>query len=151
MSAARIGRRLTEQLCSLHDGMDRAWRWVVPLGATTAMTDLFTILSAPVRMRDGTFAVVIGTIAGIEVKEFATSSEAKTHYRMLLACLRMVVEAPLELVIIDDETEYLPLRAKFDEEFKRRVYARPRVRPAAQTVPHSPFRKLVTRVAGFLT
>jgi hypothetical protein len=126
------------------------------------MADLFTILSTPVRMRDGTFAVVIGTIAGIEVKEFATLREARTHYRMLVACLRMVIEVPLELVIIDDETEYLPLRMKFDEEFKRRVHPRPPVRPLTQTMPNSiaredgrerpfSFRNLVTRVAGFLT
>jgi hypothetical protein len=115
------------------------------------MADLFTILSTPVQMRDGTFAVVIGTVAGIEVKEFATLREAKTHYRMLVACLRMVIEAPLELVIIDGETEYLPLRVKFDEEYKRRVHARPPVRPLTHPLPERSFRKLVTRVAGFLT
>lgn len=114
------------------------------------MACLFAILSTPVRLREGAFAVVIGTIAGIEVKQFATLREARNHYRLLVTCLRMAVEAPLEIVVVDGETEYLSLREKFDKEYEQRI----RLQPSASVpspAPHTLFRKVMTRLSGLLT
>jgi hypothetical protein len=114
------------------------------------MACLFAILSTPVCLREGAFAVVIGTIAGIEVKQFATLREARNHYRLLVTCLRMAVEAPLELVIIDGETEYLSLREKFDKEYEQRVHVHPSA-SVPSPAPHTLFRKVITRLSGLLT
>jgi hypothetical protein len=56
------------------------------------MASLFAILSAPVRMHDGAFAIVVASAAGIEVKTFATAKAARRHYRILLAGLQMAAE-----------------------------------------------------------
>jgi len=98
---------------------------------------LFAILSHPVRVREGAFAILIGSNAGIEVKEFASLRQATMRYRLLLACFRMAIDAPLELVIVDSETEYLPLRRKFDAEYMRRAMASPRLTasPPAYATP----------------
>ena len=42
-------------------------------------SNLFAILSTPVRIREGVFAVAIGTNVGIEVREFASLREATTR------------------------------------------------------------------------
>jgi tellurite resistance-related uncharacterized protein len=66
----------------------------------------------------------------------------------ILSCLRMAVEAPLELVIIDGETEYLPLREKFDKEYEQRIHPSA---SAPMSAPHTLFRKVMTRLSGLLT
>jgi hypothetical protein len=107
------------------------------------MASLFAILSAPVRMPDGAFAIVIASAAGVEVKTFATAKAATRHYRILLACLQMSVEPPFELVIVDGESDYAALRRRVDQEYERRAA----VLPAEPSPPAaSPFRRMVARI-----
>ena len=115
----------------------------------SGMAHLFAILSTPVRIREGVFAVLIGTNAGIEVKEFASLREATTRYRLLVTCFRMAVEAPIELLVIDGETEYLALREKFDAEYDRRALVPPLVICAA-VAPPSPLRKFAATISSYL-
>jgi hypothetical protein len=113
------------------------------------MAHLFAILSTPVRIREGVFAVVIGTNAGIEVREFASLREATTRYRLLVTCFRMAVEAPIELVVIDGETEYLALRERFDAEYDRRALLPPAIVHAPALRP-SPLRRFAATISSYL-
>jgi hypothetical protein len=87
----------------------------------SGMASLFAILSAPARMRDGAFAIVVASAAGIEVKTFATAKTAMRHYRILLAGLQMGAEPAFELVVVDGETDYAALRTRVDQEYERRI------------------------------
>lgn len=107
------------------------------------MASLFAILSAPVRMHDGAFAVVIASAAGIEVKTFATARAATRHYRILLACLQMAAEPAFELVIVDGESDYTVLRRRVDQEYERRTTAQSPV-PSPPTA--SPPRRAAARL-----
>jgi hypothetical protein len=89
------------------------------------MASLFAILSAPVRVHDGAFAIVVASAAGIEVKTFATAAAARRHYRILLAGLQMAAEAAFELVVVDGESDYATLRRRIDREYARRAAAEP--------------------------
>lgn len=102
------------------------------------MASLFAILSAPVRMHDGAFAIVVASAAGIEVKTFATAKAARRHYRILLAGLQMAAEPAFELVVVDSESDYARLRTRIDREYARRIAAQP-----AEPSPlrASPFRR----------
>jgi hypothetical protein len=113
------------------------------------MAHLFAILSHPVRVREGAFAVVIGSNSGVEVKEFASLREATNRYRLLVTCFRMAIEAPIELVIIDGETEYLSLRRKFDAEYARRTVAMPPMRLSSPPPP-SPLRRIAASISNYL-
>jgi hypothetical protein len=105
------------------------------------MASLFAILSAPARMHDGAFAVVVASAAGIEVKTFATARAARRHYRIRLACLQMAAEPPFELVVVDGEADYAALRRRVDQEYERRESAAP---PSPSRA--SPFRRTLARV-----
>lgn len=107
------------------------------------MASLFAILSAPVRMHDGAFAIVIASAAGIEVKTFATVKAAMRHYRILLACLQMAAEPAFELVIVDGESDYTVLRRRVDQEYERRTTAQSPV-PSPPTA--SPPRRAAARL-----
>jgi hypothetical protein len=85
------------------------------------MARLFLILSTPVRLRDNAFVIVIGSMRGIEVKKFPTLRRASNHYRRLVWSLRMSIEMPVDLVLIEGETDYLPLRKRFDQAYEQRV------------------------------
>jgi hypothetical protein len=85
------------------------------------MLGLFAILSAPARMHDGAFAIVVASAAGIEVKTFATAKAAMRHYRILLAGLQMAAEPPFELVVVDGEADYAVLRTRVGQEYERRI------------------------------
>lgn len=113
------------------------------------MTHLFAILSTPVRVREGVFAVVIGTNAGIEMREFVSLREATTRYRLLVTCFRMAVEAPIELVVVDGETEYPALRRRFDAEYDQRAMMSPRVVRSPSPQP-SPFRRIAATISSYL-
>jgi hypothetical protein len=89
------------------------------------MASLFAILSAPVRMHDGAFAIVVGSAAGIEVKTFTTATAARRHYRILLAGLQMAAEPAFELVVVDGESDYATLRTRIDREYARRAAVEP--------------------------
>jgi hypothetical protein len=120
--------RLAAGCAAAGGGMNSAWR---ARGASAAparcsskglgMASLFAIVSAPVRMHDGAFAIVIASAAGIEVKTFATVKAAMRHYRMLLAGLQMGAEPALDLVVVDGETDYAALRTRVDQEYERRI------------------------------
>jgi hypothetical protein len=86
------------------------------------MARLFLILSTPVRLRDNAFVIVIGSMRGIEVKEFPTLRRANNHYRRLVLSLGMSVEMPVDVVLIEGETDYLPLRKRFDRAYEQRVF-----------------------------
>jgi hypothetical protein len=113
------------------------------------MDHLFAILSTPARVREGVFAVLIGTNAGVEVKEFASLREATKRYRLLVTCFRMAVDTPIELVVVDGETEYPPLRRKFDAEYDRRVTIRPPVMSSPPPGPSS-FRRIAATISNYL-
>ena len=113
------------------------------------MAHLFAILSTPVRIREGVFAVLIGSNSGIEVREFASLREATTRYRLLVTCFRMAVEAPIELVVVDGETEYLALRSKFDAEYNARALMPPHVMHSPSPQPSS-FRRITATISSYL-
>jgi hypothetical protein len=130
---------------------DRAGRVAAATAVRTmTMPGLFLILSTPVRMREDVFVIVIGSMAGVEVKEFSTSRQANNHYRRLVSSLRMSADMPLDLVLIEDETDYVPLRKRFDQAHEQRVAVQ---RPARAPPPHhdSLLRRIGATMSGLLT
>ena len=83
------------------------------------MAPLFLLASTPVQTPDGGFAIILGTIAGVKVERFASRSEARDHLSMVEASLHTAVEYSFKYRLIDSETDYLPLREKFDVEYMR--------------------------------
>jgi hypothetical protein len=113
---------------AMGSGMNSAWRAVrasaMPARCSSigpGMASLFAILSAPVRLRDGAFAIVVASAAGTEVKTFATAKAAMRYYGILLAGLQMGAEPAFELVVVDGETDYAALRTRVDQEYERRI------------------------------
>jgi hypothetical protein len=83
------------------------------------MPKLVAVLSSPVRLRDGVFAVVFGSVAGVNVKEFSTKDDANRYFRSLRVALSMAPELTFKFILIENETEYSSLRPKFDDAYER--------------------------------
>lgn len=91
------------------------------------MPKLFMVVSTPVRMDDGIYAVLAGSTVGCEVKRFATRPKAESYFRMFVGSLQIAVEIPFEFVLIDSETDYWPARQKVDFEIERLSRPKPAV------------------------
>lgn len=111
------------------------------------MPGLFVIHSTPVRMPDGGFSVMVGTVAGVDIKRFVRRDEADSYQKMLVSSLRCAVEVPFEYVLIDSETEYLPLKDKFDREYDRLSAQQPSP-PAHLAFSVASLKKIAARVSG---
>ena len=47
------------------------------------MLKLFIVLSSPLRMHDGAFVVLSGSVTGVKAHEFPTKGEADDYFRLL--------------------------------------------------------------------
>lgn len=83
------------------------------------MGRLFMVLSKPIQLHEKEFAVVSGTVAGIDIKSFSTRPEAHAYHSMIDGCLRVAIGLPFQYVIVDIETDYFSFRKKFDQEYER--------------------------------
>jgi hypothetical protein len=83
------------------------------------MSNLFMVLSEPVHVQGGEFAVVSGTAAGIDIMRFPTRLDALDYHVMVDGCLRMGVGLPFQYVIVETEADYASFRQKFDKEYER--------------------------------
>jgi hypothetical protein len=84
------------------------------------MTTILFILSCPVRMPNGAFGVMTGTATNAHFRQFSTLWRARFRHALLLITLRAAVDAPLDLVLIDGESDYKRLKVRFDREYERR-------------------------------
>ena len=83
------------------------------------MGGLFMVLSKPLQLHKDEFAVVSGTVVGINIKRFSTSPEAHDYHSIIDGCLRMAVELPFQYVVIDTEADYISFKKNFDREYER--------------------------------
>lgn len=88
------------------------------------MSNLFMVLSEPVQVQSGEFAVVSGTAAGINIRRFPTYVEAQDYHFMVDGCLRMGVGLPFRYVIVGTDADYASFRQKFDREYDQLSTAR---------------------------
>ena len=88
------------------------------------MSNLFMVLSEPVHVQGGEFAVVSATAAGIDIRRFPTHLEAHHYHFMVDGCLRMGAGLPFQYVIVATDADYASFRQKFDREYERLSTAR---------------------------
>lgn len=87
------------------------------------MRAMLFILSCPVPLADGAFGVVVGTGTGARIRRFAAQRWARWYYTLLLTIGRAMVEAPIDLVVIDDAADGPALWSRVESEYERRGLA----------------------------
>jgi hypothetical protein len=81
------------------------------------------ILSCPVQLPDGGYGVMVGTGRGTRTRRFSARRWARCYHALLLVMARAVVEAPIDLVVIDDVTDFPALQSRVACEYAQRGLA----------------------------
>ena len=85
-----------------------------------AMPAILFVLSCPVRLQDGAFGVITGTETSVWIRRFRSRWWAKCHHALLVSTMRAVVDAPVDLVLIDGVADLPAMQSRIRLEYERR-------------------------------
>ncbi len=87
------------------------------------MPATFFILSSPVLLPDGGYGVMVGTGTGARTRRFSARRWARCYHALLLVMVRAAIEAPIDVVVIDDVADFPALQSRVACEYAQRGLA----------------------------